>query len=85
MSASAPVLGAKRTREFTSTGPSWPSELLLPRLERFGERALTWRAFFYGEDGAAVVVVDHRHVDPSALVQRAEDCGLCQRPSWTVE
>jgi|SRR5437879_5716751 hypothetical protein len=34
--------------------------------ERIGKGTLTRRAFFHGQDGAPVVVVDHRNVEPAA-------------------
>ena len=46
--------------------------LLLPSLERIGEDALAGRALFHREDGAAVVVVDQRNVEPGALLLTPE-------------
>src|SRR5262249_50722799 len=46
--------------------------LLLPGLEGVGEDALTGRAFLQGEDGAAVVVVNNRDVEPAALLEHLQ-------------
>src|SRR5438552_19161649 len=47
-------------------------ELLLPGLEGVGEDALAGRAFFQSEDGAAVVVVNDRDVEPAALLEHLQ-------------
>src|SRR5688572_19628108 len=44
--------------------------LLAPRHERLVERAFAWRALFDGDDGAALVDVDQRHVEPGAFLQK---------------
>src|ERR1043166_5927471 len=46
--------------------------LLLPHLERLAERAFAGRTLFECEDGAAVVVVDHRDVEPGALLEQLQ-------------
>src|SRR5262245_52398127 len=44
--------------------------LLRPRFERLGENALAGRAFLQGQDGATVVVVNHRDVEPAPLLEQ---------------
>jgi hypothetical protein len=46
--------------------------LLLPSLERIGEHALAGRTLLHREDGAAVVVVDDRNVEPTALLEQLQ-------------
>ena len=46
--------------------------LLLPGLERVGEDAVAGRAFLHRQDGAPVVVVDHRDVEPAALLEQLQ-------------
>src|SRR5262245_36697363 len=57
--------GAARTLTFAE-------RLLLPRCESIGEGALARRAFFHGEDGAAVIVVDDGYVEPAALLEQLQ-------------
>src|SRR5258708_24253710 len=49
--------------------------LLPPRRERVVERALAGGALFDGDDGAALVDVDQRHVEPRALLQELQVAG----------
>ena len=42
---------------------------LAPRRERLVERALAGHALLNRDDGAALVSVDQRHVEPGALLQ----------------
>ena len=44
----------------------------MPRRERVVERALAGNAFFDGHDGAALVGVDQRHVEPRTLLQELQ-------------
>src|SRR6266568_4544538 len=46
--------------------------LLPPGRERVVEGALAGGAFFDGDDGAALVDVDQRHVEPRALFQKLQ-------------
>src|SRR5207237_9502279 len=46
------------------------SASLLPGREGLIERLLARRAFLQGQDGAAVVVVDDRDVEPGALLEQ---------------
>ena len=46
--------------------------LLAPGRERVVEGALTGGAFFDGDDGAALVDVHQRHVEPRALFQKLQ-------------
>src|ERR1700693_5429734 len=57
----------------TDTNRVWsrPS-LLLPRREGGREGALAGGAFLDRQDGAAAVVVDHRHVEPGPLLEELE-------------
>src|ERR1700722_18412918 len=49
--------------------------LLSPGRECFVESALARGAFFDGDDGAALVDVDQRHVEPRALLQELQVAG----------
>ena len=43
--------------------------------------ALAGCALFHGENGAAVIVADHRNVEPAALLQELD--APCPRRGWT--
>src|SRR6266542_1241895 len=49
--------------------------LLTPRRERVVERPLPGRALFDRDDGAALVDVDQRHVEPGAFLQELQIAG----------
>src|SRR3954452_15851558 len=57
------------TRSITETNS------LPPRGERILESALAGRAFFDGDDGAALVGVDERNVEQGTLFQKLEIAG----------
>src|SRR5665647_2692577 len=48
------------------------SGLLPPRRERVVEGALAGGALFDGDDGAALVDIDQRHIEPGALLQELQ-------------
>ena len=50
-------------------------EILAPRGERVVERAFSRRALFNRDDGAALVGVDQRHVEPRTLLQELQIAG----------
>ena len=50
----------------------FPRPSLPPGRERVVERAFAGGAFFDGDDGAALVDVDQRHVEPRALLQKLQ-------------
>src|SRR6266436_3165708 len=52
-----------------------PPPLFPPGRERVVERAFAGGAFFDGDDGAALVDVDQRHVEPRALLQQLQIAG----------
>src|SRR3978361_894375 len=47
-----------------------PALLFAPGRECVIERALAWRTLLDGYDGAALVDIDQRHVEPRALLQK---------------
>src|SRR6478672_10776933 len=49
-----------------------PAALLAPRRERIVERALAGGALFDRDDGAALVDVDQRHVEPRTLLEELQ-------------
>src|SRR5580704_7718516 len=53
-----------------------PAALLAPRREGVVEGALAGGALFDGDDGAALVDVDQRHVEPRALLQKLQVAGV---------
>src|SRR5262245_27459022 len=62
--------------------------LLLPGLERVGEDLLAGRAFFQGQNGAAVVVVNHRDVEPAPFLEQLDVAvlvGLRVRQAYQIE
>ena len=60
---------AKR-RSRAACGCAGSGSFLLPGLERIGEGALAGRAFFHREDGAAVVALDDREIEPGAFLEQ---------------
>src|SRR5947208_9253697 len=67
-------LGVRKARAYpamtTALNPA--RALLAPCREGVVERALAWGALFDGDDGAALVDVDQRHVEPRALLQELQ-------------
>ncbi len=51
------------------------SPLFPPHRERVIERAFAGRALFDRDDGAALVDIDQRHVEPGALLQELQIAG----------
>src|SRR5580704_10780428 len=49
-----------------------PAALLAPRREGIVEGALAGGALFDGDDGAALVDIDQRHVEPRALLEKLQ-------------
>ena len=73
------IVSASRLRRIDSTPTHHalvraiaPRPLLAPGRERVVEGALARCAFFDGDDGAALVDVDQRHVEPRALFQKLQ-------------
>src|SRR6185312_7867936 len=54
---------------------AWKTPLFAPRRERFVEGAFAGGALFDRDDGAALVDVDQRHVEPGALLQELKVAG----------
>src|SRR6266568_1595610 len=59
----------------SSTGLSGVTPLLAPRRKRLIKRPLARRALFDRNDGAALVDVDQRHVEPGALLEELQIAG----------
>ena len=52
--------------------PTFSRSLLPPRRKRVVEGAFAGGALFDGDDGAALVDIDQRHVEPGALFQELQ-------------
>src|SRR5258708_34407768 len=63
--------GASRKRK-KALGGTFARPSLPPRRERVVERALAGGTFFDRDDGAALVDVDQRHVEPRTLLQELQ-------------
>src|SRR5262245_25326764 len=82
MPASHAIKAALSYDGFTDTNrldsgvrPAGSRPSLPPRRERFVEGAFAGGAFFDGDDGAALVGIDQRHVEPGALLQELQIAG----------